>query len=125
MGHQPMQSFRDLDVWKIGHELVLDVYRSTSAFPEEERFGLVSQMRRAAVSVTSNVAEGFGRWSGKEKSRFYLIAKGSLIELHNQLIVSRDVGFLSGETYVQCEKRLLHVDRVLNGLIHTTGGFGR
>src|SRR3989338_7264449 len=88
-------SFTDLRVWQEGHKLVLMVYRETKHFPDEERFGLTSQVRRSAVSVTSNIAEGFGRFSYKEKLQFYHTSLGSLFELQNQLIIARDIGYLS------------------------------
>ena len=84
-----IQKFTDLRVWKEGHKLVLNTYRLTTFFPKEELFGLVSQMRRSAVSITSNIAEGFSRKSYKEKIQFYYIALGSITELQNQLLNSQ------------------------------------
>lgn len=91
-----IQHFTDLDVWQNAHELVLEVYKITKTFPEEERFGLSSQMRRAAVSVTSNISEGFGRRNKKEKAHFYSMAQSSLGELQNQMLIARDVDYISG-----------------------------
>jgi four helix bundle protein len=71
-------TFKDLDVWKEGHKLVLNVYSITKPFPAEERFGLIDQMRRCSVSITSNIAEGFSRQGVKEKLQFYYMSKGSL-----------------------------------------------
>ncbi len=115
-----IKSFRDLDVWKIGHELVLIIYKVTKNFPKEEMFGLTSQMRRSAVSVTSNIAEGFSRVSPKEKAHFYNISKGSLTELHDQLIISLDVGYLSSEEYDIAEKLLIRTHMILNKFILST-----
>lgn len=112
-----IQLFTDLDAWKKGHELVLMVYRVTRAFPKEEMFGLVSQMRRSAVSVTSNIAEGFSRQSYREKVQFYSMAQGSLTELQNQMIVARDVGFLTAETYQELFQQSVTVHKLMNGLI--------
>ena len=118
-----IQSFQDLDVWREGHKLVLIVYTSTKHFPKDETFGLVSQLKRAAVSVTSNIAEGFGRKSIGEKIQFYHIAKGSLIELHNQLLVSRDVSYLSQAEYQNIENQLNRVHTILNAFIASTYHF--
>lgn len=112
-----IQFFTDLDAWKNGHELVLMVYKATRAFPKEEMFGLVSQMRRSAVSVTSNIAEGFSRQSYREKVQFYSMAQGSLTELQNQMIVARDVGFLPNETYQELFQQSVTVHKIMNGLI--------
>ena len=98
-GENKIRSFTDLDAWKEGHRLVLMIYQITESFPKEEMFGLVSQMRRCAVSVTSNIAEGFSRQSYREKIQFYSTAQGSLTELQNQLLVSRDVGFLKRKKF--------------------------
>ena len=79
MNNQKIKSFTDLKTWQEGHQIVILVYKITKEFPKEEIFGLVSQMRRAVVSITSNIAEGFGRQTYKEKVQFYYIAQGSLI----------------------------------------------
>jgi len=115
-----IKSFRDLDVWKVGHELVLIIYKVTKNFPKEEMFGLTSQMRRSAVSITSNIAEGFSRVSPKEKSHFYSMSKGSLTELHDQLIISLDVGYLSSEEYDVAENLLIRTHMILNKFILST-----
>jgi len=86
-----IKSFMDLDAWKEGHRLVLEIYQITKKFPREELFGLTNQLRRAAVSFTSNIAEGFSRNSYKEKLQFYSMALGSLTEIQNQLLISRDI----------------------------------
>lgn len=111
-----VQTFRDLFVWQKGHKSVLFVYELTKIFPQDELFGLVSQMRRAAVSITSNIAEGFSRSSSKEKIRFYSIAGGSAIELQNQLLISLDIGYISQKQYTEGEESLLEVIKMLHGL---------
>jgi len=88
-----IESFKDLNVWKKSHELVLEVYKATQCFPEEEKFGLISQMRRSAVSVPANIAEGFKRRGRKDKINFYNISQGSLSELHYYVILAKDLGF--------------------------------
>lgn len=88
-----MKSFRDLEVWKQSMDLATEVYELTKSYPQNEMYGLVSQMRRAAVSIPSNIAEGQGRKNPKEFSQFLHIAKGSLSELDTQLELSRRLGY--------------------------------
>lgn len=107
----------DLDAWKEGHALVLNIYQITKKFPKEELFGLISQMRRCAVSITSNIAEGFSRQSYKEKLQFYSIAQGSVTELQNQLLVSKDVGYLTKDEFHKISEQTVTVHKILNGLI--------
>lgn len=94
-----MKSFTELKVWQKAHELVLFIYKLTNKFPAEEKFGLSSQMRRAAVSVASNIVEGFRRFSNKVSVNFYDIADGSLEELKYQLLVGRDLKYLTVDEY--------------------------
>lgn len=93
-----MQRFTDLKVWQRGHRLALDVYRLTSGFPSEERFGLTSQMRRASTSVPTTIAEGSRRRSPKDYAHFLNIAEGSLAELEYLFMLSRDLGYIEAET---------------------------
>jgi four helix bundle protein len=90
-----IKSFTDLIVWQKAHQLVLVIYQLTKEFPKEELYSLVDQMRRAVVSITSNIAEGFGRQSYKEKIQFYYLASASLTELKNQILIAKDLGYLS------------------------------
>jgi four helix bundle protein len=87
--------FEDLEVWRKAHALVLAVYKATAVLPAEERFGLVSQMRRAAISVAANIAEGAKKRTAKDQFNFYNIAQGSLEELRYYLILTRDLGYPS------------------------------
>jgi four helix bundle protein len=87
------KSFQDLDVWKKAHSWVLEIYRRIEAFPKHELFGLTSQLRRAAVSVPANIAEGFKKRGMADKARFYNIAQGSLEECRYYLILARDLGY--------------------------------
>lgn len=112
-----IQSFTDLEVWKEGHKLVILTYKETEKFPQKEIFSLTNQMRRCVVSITSNVAEGFSRQSYKEKVQFYCIAQGSLTELQNQLLIARDVGFLTKERFKQLADQSVVVHRIMSGLI--------
>lgn len=120
--HQKTQikTFMDLNVWKHGHQLVLNVYRHAKRFPRDEIFGLTSQLKRASVSITSNIAEGFSRQSYKEKLQFYSISLGSLTEVQNQLLVARDVSYLPHDDYQSIYSQTVLVHRLLNGLIKKT-----
>jgi four helix bundle protein len=94
----PACSFRDLVVWQRAHEFVLAVYRYTESFPEREKYGLAHQLRRAAVSIPANIAEGFGKRSSAEKARFLNIAEGSVEECRYYLILSQDLGYGQSES---------------------------
>jgi four helix bundle protein len=114
---EKIASFEDLSVWQKAHQLVLSVYRVTGSFPGEERFGLTSQMRRAAVSVPANLAEGFKKRGVRDKLNFYNIAQGSLEELRYYLILSKDLGYVP-------ENRAMtevtdEIARMLHGLIQS------
>ncbi|MEK7156342.1 MAG: four helix bundle protein [Patescibacteria group bacterium] len=115
--------FTDLKAWQESHRLVLLIYQFTKKFPKEESYGLVSQMRRAAVSITSNIAEGFGRQGYKEKIQFYYLAHGSLIELKNQLIVAHDVGYIDEGVFQSAVQQSSIAHRLLRGLITKSKSF--
>ncbi|MFZ5390950.1 MAG: four helix bundle protein [Patescibacteria group bacterium] len=119
-GHMKIKNFHDLNVWKQAHTLVLEIYGLTKNFPREELYSLSDQLKRAAVSITSNIAEGFGRRSYAEKIYFYSIAQGSLTELQNQLIVARDVNYLSKDSYNKIDDLSVNVNKLLNGLLRKT-----
>lgn len=90
---QTTKDYRDLQVWQLAHQFVLDVYRLTEAFPKSELFGLTSQLRRSAVSVPANIAEGYAKRSKADKSRYYNIAQGSLSESSYYLLLAQDLGY--------------------------------
>ena len=115
-----IQSFQDLNVWQEGHKLVLMVYKVTGTFPKTETYSLVDQMRRAVISVTSNIAEGFSRKSYKEKLQFYFMSQGSLTELENQLLIAKDVGYLKLTDYKDLVEQCLVVHKLLSGIIKST-----
>ena len=115
-----IRNFTDLEAWKASHALAINVYRITKQFPKEELFGIVSQMRRAAVSIVSNIAEGFSREFPKEKTQFYAIAKGSATELHTQVLISRDVGYMKAVEYQDFEKQISQVNKLITGLLRYT-----
>jgi len=109
--------FRDLEVWHLAHRLTLDLYKVTSEFPKEERFELVSQIRRAAVSVELNIAEGQGRYHSLDSAKFFLDSRGSVYELQSALMIAKDLGFLTQDKFDDLDERLNVVGMKLNGLI--------
>ncbi|KKU81351.1 MAG: S23 ribosomal protein [Parcubacteria group bacterium GW2011_GWA1_47_8] len=115
-----IKAFTDLIVWQESHKLVLVIYNITKTFPKEELFGLTSQMRRAAVSVTSNIAEGFTRKSKREKLQFYFIAKGSLTELQSQLLVARDILYITKDDFSGVYDQASTAERILSAFIKKT-----
>ena len=111
-----MFGFRKLQVWQISKELVIEVYGLTRKFPAAEKFGLVSQINRAAISVVSNLAEGSGRMSRKDQAHFTQISFGSLMELACQLEVSKDLGFVDEESWESINGRIKTVAEKLSAL---------
>ena len=114
-----MQDFRNLKVWMKAHQVVLDVDRVTAGFPGTEQYGLTSQLRRAAVSVTANIAEGCGRGTDADFARFLQIAAGSSFEIDALLLVARDLGFLPAGEYETLEPKLTELKRMLNAFLQT------
>jgi four helix bundle protein len=112
-------SYKDLIVWQKSRDLASEVYRSTAAFPKAELYGLTSQVRRAAVSVVSNIAEGQGRLTRGEFQQFLGHARGSLLELETQLAIAVDLKYLAEEDFAQLENRTSEVSRLLNGLLES------
>lgn len=112
-----IRSFTQLDAWKQGHQLVLSIYTCTKAFPKDELFGLTSQMRRASVSITSNIAEGFRRRTIKEKRQFFSTSLASLTEIQNQLLISRDVQYIAHDVFDQLAQQSVRVGKLINGLL--------
>ena len=111
------QRFQDLHVWQKAHHLVLDVYRTTRAFPSDERYGLTSQMRRAAVSVPANIAEGFKRLGQADKIRFYNIAEASLEEVKYYITLSHDLGYTAEKQTLMTQAET--ISRMLYRLIES------
>lgn len=111
-----IKSFTDLYTWQEGHKLVIMVYKATKDFPKEEMFGIVSQMRRCVISITSNIAEGFSRNTIKDKIQFYCVAHGSLTELQNQLLAARDIGYLGKEEFNKIANQTVIVHKLITGL---------
>ncbi len=114
-----IKSFTDLVVWQRGHLFALRIYKVTKSFPEIEKFGLSSQLRRAAVSITSNIAEGFSRSSRKEKQRFYSISLGSLAEIQNQILIAKDLNYISKNLFLTIANESVEIRKMLFALVKT------
>lgn len=118
-----IKSFIDLHAWQEGHKLAISVYKIIGSFPDEERYGIVNQMRRCAVSITSNLAEGFSRKCKKESAQFFYFALGSITEFQNQLLLSRDIGYLSKVLIRKLANQIIAVSKLANGLIKSSKFF--
>jgi four helix bundle protein len=114
-----VQSYRDLVVWKKSMTLVLDIYRSTQAFPKPETYGLVAQLRRAAVSIPSNIAEGQARLSTAEFKQSLGHARGSLMEVETQILISQELGYLEHDQSEKLLSSSAEVGKILNGLLNS------
>ncbi|WP_158861638.1 four helix bundle protein [Lunatibacter salilacus] len=112
--------FEKLGVWQKSRELVKDIYLATNQFPSDEKFGLTSQLRRAIISVSSNIAEGSSRRGQKDQARFYEIAFGSLIEVLNQLILAQDLEYLDTNSVETIRPKIDDIGRMLNALRQST-----
>ncbi|MFH1565492.1 MAG: four helix bundle protein [bacterium] len=117
---EKIKTFTDLVAWKEAHKLVIMIYEITKKFPKEEMFGLTNQLRRAAVSISSNIAEGFSRKSRDDKSRFYYMAQGSTTEVQNQLLIARDVKYFANEEFNKIANQTVLVHKLINGLIKSS-----
>jgi four helix bundle protein len=112
-GEEEMKSVKDLDVFKLAHEMALVIYKITKGFPEEEKFGLAAQMRRAAYSVPMNLVEGANRLNSKEYRRFVGIAKGSAAEVGYQLLLARDLNYIDENTYQRSQSNYDRISQML------------
>jgi len=112
-----MRDFRDLKVWEKAHNLTLELYRLTKGFPVDEQFGLTVQLRRAAASVPTNIAEGCGRGSERELARFMSIAGGSVSEVEYQLLLAYELKYFNYETYKELEQQVNEIKKMLNKFI--------
>jgi four helix bundle protein len=118
-GKQPIRSHRDLIVWQKAMDLVVSVYRESDSFPRTEVYGLISQVRRAAVSVPANIAEGQGRRLVGEYIHFLGNARGSLLEVDTHLEIAARLGFISADTHLTLAEQLKEVRKLLNGLMRS------
>lgn len=114
-----LKSYKDLIVWKKAYDLTLEVYRITKGFPADERYGLTSQLRRAAVSVPSNIAEGYGRRTTPDYVRALYIAYGSICEVETQVMLARDLHYVKAADMKSLEDHIAEVERMLKALIRS------
>ena len=112
-----IRNFKDLKIWQRGIELVKLVYTITNSFPSDEKYGIISQIRRSAVSVPSNIAEGFMRRHNKEYRQFLYIALGSLAELETQIIISKELNFITTDHYTGTLSAIDELNKMTTGLI--------
>jgi len=111
-----LRNFRDLVVWRRSHQFVLSIYRLTDNFPRHEAFGLTSQIRRASVSIPTNLAEGCGRWGDGDMRRFVQIAMGSASEVDYLALLASDIGYVPSADYIELASELNEIRRMLTGL---------
>ena len=112
-----LKTYRDLKVWQKSYELCLKIYRITGKFPKEEKYGLTSQLRRSAVSVPSNIAEGYGRKTTADYIRMLYIAYGSICEVETQILLAGDLGFIEKGALATIKGNIVEVERMLKALI--------
>lgn len=112
-----MQDFRNLEVWKKAHELTLATYRITKTFPDDERFGLTSQLRRSAASIGANLAEGCGRGSDADFGRFVQNAMGSASEVEYHFLLAKDLDYITNEIYPPLNEEITRIKRMLSSLL--------
>lgn len=114
-----IRNFTDLNAWQKSREVTLLIYKITKNFPADEKFALTNQMRRASISVISNIAEGFGRGTAKDKAHFYASAKGSLLEVQSQAIIAEDLGYLESSARKILDEKILSAAKLISGLINS------
>jgi len=112
-----LKNYKELSIWQKSYQLCLEIYRITKEFPKEERYGLTSQIRRASVSIPSNIAEGYGRKTTPEYLRALYVAYGSNCELETQILLSGDLGYINEEDMKKLQKAIGDVERMLKALI--------
>lgn len=117
--NRSIQDFIDLIAWQKDHQLVLDTYTLSKKFPDTERFGLTNQITRAAVSITSNIAEGFGRSTKKDKVHFFVIAKGSALEVRSPIRIAKDLGYITEDECTMHDTSAIEVTKLISGIIRS------
>lgn len=117
MSNSKIKSFLDLEIWQLGHNLVLEIYSITESFPKKEQFRLTSQLIRGVYSIPTNIAEGMGRYSRKELIQFLIIARGSAEEVKYYLILAKDLNYIKNETFEQLIDKIIIIGRKINSLI--------
>ncbi|EMR02749.1 four helix bundle protein [Cesiribacter andamanensis] len=116
-----MRNFQQLLIWQISHELNLTIYKISSSFPKEEIFGLTAQIRRAATSIPTNIAEGSGRNSDAEMKRFLIISTGSCSEVEYQLILSKDLAYITPAQFLELSEQVTTIRRMIHSFISRLG----
>ena len=116
---EKIKNFYDLDAWNKGHSLVLEIYKITKDFPQEEKFGITNQLRRAASSITANIAEGFDRYHFNDKIKFYYQSRGSVAEIQSFLLLARDLNYADSEICKNLIEKADEVRQLINGLIRS------
>ncbi|MCB9195013.1 MAG: four helix bundle protein [Flavobacteriales bacterium] len=111
------QSYQDLVIWQKAVDLTTDVYKTTELFPEEEKFSLIQQIKRSAISIPSNIAEGWGRSTDKSFGHFLSIAKGSLFELQTQLIIANRLNYIKPETLNELDNKIIEIGKMTSSLM--------
>jgi four helix bundle protein len=114
-----MRNYRDLQVWKKAHDLTLELYRVSQRFPREEMYGITGQLRRAAVSIGANLAEGYGRRTSNELARFVRVAMGSASELDYHILLCRDIGLMSSDAFSISTAKLTEVRKMLTSFLQS------
>ena len=117
---EKIKHFKDLYVWQKAHELAIKIYKTTARFPKIELFGLTNQLRRAATSITANIAEGMGRGSYPDRLRFYYNSRGSIYEVESYLVAARDLEYISISEYNELLESLDFSRKILNNFISAT-----
>lgn len=116
---QIINNFYDLKTWQEGHSLILKIYKISQFWPKEEIYGITSQIRRAAISINANIAEGYSRYHFKDKIRFYYQSRGSISEVQNFLILAKDLGYISENQSKELDLKANDVKCLLNGMIRS------
>jgi len=116
---EKLKSYKELKVWQRSYQLCLEIYKITKGFPDEEKYGLTSQLRRAAVSVPSNISEGYGRKTTPEYIQFLYIAYGSICEIETQILLSGDLGYISNGRLEMLKEGIREVERMLKASIRS------
>lgn len=119
-GLTSVNHFTNLIAWQKSHAFVRSIYEISKKFPQSEQFGLTSQLRRAASSITANIAEGYGRYHFKDKIRFYYLARGSNTESQNHIILAHDLGYITNEEFYDLKFKVWESYKILSGLISAT-----
>lgn len=115
-----IEDFTDVEAWRLGHKLALEVYKISKSYPDDEIYALTSQTRRVVVSITSNIAEGMGRFSYRDRIRFFYISRGSLYEVQNLILLAYDLSYMNQDDFLTLQKKIDEARRVLNGFINST-----